>query len=223
MNRTTIMLDATMNFSGWPSQKIQIAPGTGQGSAGIANRGLGNEGLFLQKGLEYEGYVFVSTPPSTTAPVTLEVRLENTDGKILASQTILHTPPSSSASSSFVQHTFSLTPSEGTVCVGIPPGSDPSVHCTDTPNNPAHICIKCGGQMTVAVVETSDHSTTDTIAHVAYVVLQPGPWGRFKGLNARKDVAEMLQAMGIKAIRLGYNIISYSLSYCHIHMPSTSS
>ena len=32
-------------------------------------------------------------------------------------------------------------------------------------------------------------------AHVAYVVLQPASWGRFKGLNARKDVADTLTAM----------------------------
>ena len=32
-------------------------------------------------------------------------------------------------------------------------------------------------------------------AHVAFVVLQPASWGRFKGLNARKDVADTLTAM----------------------------
>ena len=40
------------------------------------------------------------------------------------------------------------------------------------------------------------------------MVLQPGPWGRFAGLNARKDVADTLTAMGIKAIRLGGSFCS---------------
>ena len=109
---------------------------------------------------------------------------------------------------SWVQHKFSLTPSEGTDCVGLSPGADPTVHCTNNPGT-AHVCIKCGGQFEVAIVAENGAAAS---ANVAFVVLQPGEWGRFKGLNARKDVADMLRHMGIKAIRLGGSFCSVTAS-----------
>lgn len=177
--------------------------------AGIANRGLGNEGLYFQKGLPYEGYFFAFSDK----PVEFEVRIMGGDDMqdILAMQRIAHTPPArdvaapdSKVNPGWVQHKFSLTPAEGTECVGIPPGSDLTVHCTSNPGT-AHICVKCGGQFAVGVVSDTGASAS---AHVAYVVLQPASWGRFKGLNARKDVADTLTAMGIKAIRLGGSFCS---------------
>lgn len=192
--RATIGLDSATAFSAQPSQKIAIGAGPGAGTAGLANRGLGNEGLYIQAGKPYEGYFFASSP----SPVTLEVRLETIEGKVLASQQIKHD------NTSFQQHAFTLTPTDGTECVGIAPGSDPTVHCTSNPGT-AHVCIKCGGQFTVAVVAAANAAAE---ANVAFVVLQPGPWGRFKGLNARKDVADTLSTMGIKAIRLGGSFCS---------------
>ena len=72
--RATVALDATRNFSGWPSMSItlsKVAAGAASGIAGVANRGLGNEGLYLLPGKQYEGYFFASSD----APVTLEVQL----------------------------------------------------------------------------------------------------------------------------------------------------
>ena len=106
---------------------------------------------------------------------------------MLASQRFTH------SGSSFLKYNFTLTPSAGTECVGIAPGSDPTVHCTSNPGT-AHVCIKCGGQFTVALVSNGKEAQ----ANIDYVVLQPGEWGRFKGLNARKDVADTLATMGIK-------------------------
>ena len=68
-SRATISLDTTTPFSGQASQKIQIVSGSGSGSAGLANRGLGNEGFYLKAGMEYEGYFFAAS----SAAVTLEV------------------------------------------------------------------------------------------------------------------------------------------------------
>lgn len=197
-SRATSTEDTAHPFSGRASQKITIAAGAGTGSAGLANRGLGNEGLYFQQGKEYEGYFFASSPQS----VTLQARIETTDGEILATQTIKHTPPSANATS-YVQYNFSLIPSKGTECVGIAPNSDPSVHCTNNPGT-AHVCINCGGQFTVSLV--ADTSAAEV--NIDYVVLQPGEWGRFKGLNARRDVADTLSVMGIKAIRLGGSFCS---------------
>lgn len=92
----------------------------------------------------------------------------------------------------FVQHSFTLTPTDGTDCVGIAPGSDPTVHCTSNPGT-AHVCIKCGGQITFAVVGSS---TADVEANIDYAVFQPGQWGRVAGQNARKDVFDTLATMG---------------------------
>lgn len=38
---------------------------------------------------------------------------------------------------------------------------------------------------------------------VGYAFLQPGPWGRFRGLPVRRDVAEALIGQGITVLRLG--------------------
>ena len=134
--------------------QLQV-PGGNKASvyAGVANRGLGNEGLYFQKGLPYEGYFFAYSDK----PVEFEVRIMGGDDMkdILAVQRIAHspplggnTPPDSKANPGWVQHKFVLTPHEGTECVGIAPGSDPTVHCTNNPGT-AHICVKCGGQVRI--------------------------------------------------------------------------
>jgi len=43
---------------------------------------------------------------------------------------------------------------------------------------------------------------------VGYAFLQPGPWGRFKGLPVRKDLAEAIVGQGIKVIRLNGSMIN---------------
>ena len=43
---------------------------------------------------------------------------------------------------------------------------------------------------------------------LGHVFLQPGPWGRFKGLPVRKDVAEALVAQGLTVLRYGGSIIN---------------
>ena len=40
-------------------------------------------------------------------------------------------------------------------------------------------------------------------ADFGYVYLQPGEWGRFEGLNVRKDVAEKLKEEGLTVLRMG--------------------
>lgn len=194
-DRASVVRDTAMAFSGQASQKITITAGHGGGSAGLANRGLGNEGLYFVAMKPYEGYFFAASAQA----VTFEVRLETVGGnKILARQRIKH------SANGFVQHRFELTPSIGTQCEGIKPESDPTVACTKG-GTPAHICVKCGGQLTIALLAEENSTVT---ANIDFVVLQPGPWGRFKELSARKDVAEMLIEMGIKVIRLGGSFCS---------------
>jgi hypothetical protein len=44
--------------------------------------------------------------------------------------------------------------------------------------------------------------------HVGYVFLQPGSWGRFKGLPVRKDVAEAVAAQGLTVLRYGGSMVN---------------
>ncbi len=44
---------------------------------------------------------------------------------------------------------------------------------------------------------------------LGYVFLQPGEWGRFKGLQVRKDVAEGLIAEGLTVLRYGGSMINH--------------
>ncbi len=43
---------------------------------------------------------------------------------------------------------------------------------------------------------------------VGYAFLQPGPWGRFKDLPVRKDVAEALVAQGLTVLRYGGSMVN---------------
>lgn len=52
---------------------------------------------------------------------------------------------------------------------------------------------------------------------LGYAFLEPGPWGRFKGLPVRKDVAEALVAQGLTVLRLGGSMIN-SPNYRWKHM-----
>ena len=202
-------LDPSNNFSSWPSMRLEAHSGGASNAAGVANRGLGNEGLFLRAGMPYEGYFFVHSD----SPVKLEVRLTGgaNFSEVLAVKHMLHTPRTvgsatdTKANTGWVRKQFTLTPSKGADCVGIAPGEDTSVHCTNNPGT-AHICVRCAGQLVVSVL--GDESGAASAANIAYVVLQPGEWGRFKGLNARRDVAETLMTMGVKAIRLGGSFVS---------------
>ena len=44
---------------------------------------------------------------------------------------------------------------------------------------------------------------------LGYVFLQPGAWGRFKGLPVRKDVSEALVAQGLTVLRYGGSMVNH--------------
>ena len=76
LSSATIELDHTRPFNTFPSLHVAFK---GQGYAGVANRGLGNEGLVFQDGQVYEGYLFAMA----NEPVTIIVRLDDyTTGKV---------------------------------------------------------------------------------------------------------------------------------------------
>jgi hypothetical protein len=181
--------DAAKAFHGEESRKLTLTKGPG--TVGVANRALADEGMYFEA-KPYEGYFFASS----AKPVTLEVRLENyVTKKVLAKQTIAF------AGGDWAMQNISLTPSEGTMCEGIPVGSDPEVVCTAPTDEPGHSCVKCSGQVVVALASPGE-------VNIDYVVLQPGEWGRFAGLPVRKQTIDILQRMGISAIRCGGSFAS---------------
>ena len=170
---------------------------TGTGVYGVANRGLGHEGLVFQGSKSYEGYVIVSGPSAATVTVQILDRSVSPP-KELASEDLEF------AGGEWTKLSFSLTTSAGTGCFGIPPGSDPTVGCpaynTYSPTAPmsdlkAHICVKCGGEFVVGVRKGA--------INLGFSFLQPGQWGRLGNLSVLASGADLLKEMGITAIRQG--------------------
>ena len=124
------------------------------------------------------------------------MRLEDyTNGKILARQTI------SFAGGNWTRLNFTLTPTAGTECNGVEAGTDPGVDCGAMGPGVGHVCVKCAGQFVVALSQPGS-------ANIDYVFLQPGMWGRYKGLPVLKDTVDTLLDMGISLIRQGGSFAS---------------
>ena len=129
------------------------------GWGGLANRGMGGEGMALVAGGVYEGFVFVNGGPVNAVRFRL-VDVTTTPETVLSEQIIV-APPSGDP---FVRLNFSLpATSAGTSCVPIPAGSDPTIDCAKTPNAD-HACVRCGGEFRVEFNVTANGSTTPPFA-----------------------------------------------------------
>ena len=164
--------------------------------AGLRNRALANEGMYLEAGKPYEGYFFARC----AAPVKLGVRLENyMTNETLAEQTFDFA--CGEDSSAWVKLDFTLTPKAGTQCTGIAVGSDPAIPCTRPTNEAGHACIRCDGQFVVGLYGVGS-------VGIDYVFLQPGAWGRVNGLPVRKTAGDTLSEMGVTVMRVGGSFAS---------------
>jgi len=185
--------DPTQMFHGVPSEKLTLKS---KGSAGVSNRGLGNAGMVFEGGKEYEGFFFAKV---TSSDVPLVVSIEDFVTKqVLATQTLMVMD----AVGDFARYNFSLTPSASTGCTDIKPGSDPTILCGGTTNQPGHTCVRCGGEFKFSL------SAPGSVL-VNYVYLSPGQWGRVPGLPVLLSAAETLRSMGIKVIRQGGSFASF--------------
>eukprot|EP00048_Salpingoeca_helianthica_P022073 m.16259 g.16259 ORF g.16259 m.16259 type:complete len:806 (-) comp6848_c0_seq2:62-2479(-) len=181
----TVELDAGLPFNGHPSLHIvQALPQ----SLGVANRGLGNEGLVFQKNRVYEGYLYAISRTPTTLIVQLQDYINN---QVLATTSIFV----SSEAATWTRFDFELTTTGATTCEGIRASDYPEVDCRNS-KSAAHPCIRCGGQIVVLASGTSN-------VWINYVFVQPGDWGRFAGLPVLLDTVTWLQRMGVTAIRQG--------------------
>jgi hypothetical protein len=179
-------LDSSLTFNGNPTLAI-VFNGTGAGTVGRANRGLGNAGLSWVGGKGYSGYVYMSAPAGTAVTIAL---VDTVTGTVQDTSTVISPP-----GGAFNRYDFTLGPGANTTCVSIPAGSDPTIDCGALPNADFS-CLKCSGEVQVLL-------TAPGVAHVGYVFVSPGSWGTLEGLPVRLDTVQRLQQMGITAIRQG--------------------
>ena len=185
----TVALDPAVTFNpNRPVPSLSIAFTAGAGVAGWANRGIGNEGMALQAGRLYEGYVFVLAPAGASLWVAAA---DYQAGATLGSATL-----AVAASPAWQQVNFSFTLAAGTACTGIAPGSVPTIDCGNLGPNVGHICVQCGGELQVGLAAPG-------AAHIGYVLFQPGAWGRVPGLSVLKSAADTMATMGTRVIRQG--------------------
>lgn len=217
--KATIKYDTVDVFGPAPAS-ISITYSSGIGRVGIANRGFGNEGLFIEgNGHSYHGYFFVKAD-SPLVNITFDVLLEDYTKKIVLARHSVKLFKDNSNSSHSSTHNynsiianwtrlnFTLTPNTGTKCVGITPFTDPTVTCPGgtykgggpLSNKSSHICVKCNGQLVISLGKSVPEMGS---IRIGYVSLQPGEWGRFNGLPVRKDSAETLLRMGVTMFRAG--------------------
>ena len=179
-------MDASLTFNGNPTLAI-VYNGTGTGTIGRANRGLGNAGLSWVGGKGYSGYAYISAPEGTAVTIAL---VDTVTNSVQDTSTVISPP-----GGGFLRYDFTLGPGANTTCVAIPADSDPTVDCGTLPNAD-FTCLKCSGEVQVLL-------TAPGVAHVAYTFLSPGSWGTLEGLPVRLDTVQRLQQMGITAIRQG--------------------
>jgi alpha-L-arabinofuranosidase len=185
---------------GYTSLRAEYSTEGKGGIVAATNRGIGNEGLYLLSGKDYEGYFFAKSELPTNVTVMLRNYLE---GTIMASASIMVNSPSS-----WTQYNFSMTVSssvKNATCEGIAADSDPQISChlgnssiTTDPQNAhqGHVCVRCAGEFAIGL-------TAPGVVHVDYVMLQPGRWGRYGEGPFLRTGVETLKEMGITAIRLG--------------------
>jgi hypothetical protein len=191
------VLDSTTSFHGTASEKLTLS--TTGGRAAVANRGLGNEGLYFESNKVYEGYFFAKASQPTKLVLAIEAWSTNsTDVSLLASSTVT-IGANSSGNHDWERVNFSLTPTAATECVGIKPkgpealaaGISCPVNGTYDPtggmsDRTAHVCVQCSGQFVMSLTEPGK-------VNLDFVYLAPGPWGRFQGLPVLAEGVKWLQ------------------------------
>jgi len=154
----------------------------------IVNYGLGQQGMSFVAGKDYEGVLWVK--PMGSASVTLSLLVNDT----LAGTETWPLPKVSQ----WHRFSFQLKANRSSECRVWQrkdvPWKGSLASCTNTKETPQG-CYLCSGGFQISVQGS---------VLVDYVLLQPGPWGRFHDLPVRKDVAEaMFQTSGWQVLRLG--------------------
>ena len=192
-------------FSGKPSMGFNLDHNGGV--VGLANRGIGGAGLFLQAGMPYsvEFYAWTGAGAGNEPIVYVEL-VDFTNGNAsLARADVRLVSTGPDWGSTWVRFNVTLTPSAGTVCTGIPFGSDPTIDCGGDAG-PAHVCVRCGGEFRFGLTQVTDGGVK-----VGYVSLMPGPWGLLHDRSGTpipllRSAGDMLQGMGVSLMRHGGSV-----------------
>jgi hypothetical protein len=149
-------------FIGTQSQRVAQ---TGEGEAGIANKGLNHQGMAFVGGQTYEGYLWLRAEHA----VDLFASLENQDGSHRLAEQRINVQPGD-----WRRYDFQLTPRDSVT----------------------------GGQFALRL------KSAGASVVVGHAFLQPGAWGRFKGLPLRRDVVEGLIDQGVTVLRYGGSMVN---------------
>jgi hypothetical protein len=119
-------LTSGSSFAGHASMGISMGSGSAAGATvGVANRGLGNAGLFVQAGKPYQVNLFVWTGGATTAYVELR---DFTTGASLARQDFAVQAAGPAWGSLWFNYSLTLTPSAGELSTAPAVGGDRAVY-----------------------------------------------------------------------------------------------
>jgi hypothetical protein len=199
-------LTAYTSFSARPT--LALALDHDGATLGMANRGIGNAGLFLQAGKPYsvEFWAWCGAGAGNEPTVYVEL-VDFTDGNASLARADLKLvstgPP---WGTNWFRFNATLTPSAGTQCVGIPFGSDPTIDC-GVEAGPAHVCVRCGGEFRIALTGPQSYGGVN----LAYASLKPGPWGLVQAkdgssIDVLKSAGDALTAMGVTLMRNGGSV-----------------
>lgn len=179
-------------MNGLQSQVMSLAAGSTHTS--VLNYGLDTQGMALQAGLSYGGYLYLKAS-AAAQPVMIAVALVSAPGSDGNVRVLSQEQFEVGGGGPFLRFNFTLRPNASTGCRTAPA---PRTSCKP---NPEQACIECDGAFAVRLL-TPGSVTID------YVFLQTDAWGRFDSLPTRKDLAENLvelgpRGLGFTTLRLG--------------------
>jgi len=172
-------------FNGDQYQNMQFVSGTGR--VGLANYGLDCQlGLFLIRGNEYIGHIYVRSQQAVTFTVSVEDYETNT---ILDEVDV-----TLNTQGQWERFNFTLTPSQNTTCSA----------ANQTIQGSTQTIYSCSGRFVVSLMNPGDSLDVDlTYLSPASWGLIPAPTAGSIGLPARLDIAQTLAGQFIKTIRMG--------------------
>jgi hypothetical protein len=166
----TVAMSSFAAFATKPSMQINVqTPPKGSTptlSAGIVNRGIGGMGFALEGGKPYDVEIWIwrasdatmfaelrdfSPSPQRQDSDTASGGRNDAEGKLLARHEWNVTSTGPPWGATWERVNFTLTPSAGTDCVGLTPGTDPAVDCSGAQPGTPHVCIRCGGEIVIGM------------------------------------------------------------------------
>ena len=200
------LMTAYTSFSARPT--LGLALDHDFATLGMANRGIGNAGLFIEAGKPYnvEFWAWCGAGAGNEPTVYVEL-VDFTNGNASLARAdvkLISTGPP--WGTNWFRFNATLTPSAGTQCVGIPFDSDPSIDCGGNAG-PAHVCVRCGGEFRIALTGPTSYGGIN----LAYASLKPGAWGLVaakdgSSIDVLKSAGDVLTAMGVTLMRNGGSV-----------------